>query len=55
MPHLLPDLQRPLAQRFSFLVFASLAIQDSQVVKSSGHGGVILPKSLLTDCQSIIQ
>lgn len=55
MPHLFPDLQRPLAQGFSFLVFAPLAIQHGQVVEGCRHGGVILPKSLLTDCQCVVQ
>lgn len=55
IPHLLPDLQCPLAQRFGFLVLAPLAIQHSQVVEGGGHCGVILPKSLLTDRQGVIQ
>lgn len=55
MPYLLPDLQRPLAQGFGFLVFAPLAVQHGQVVEGGGHGGVILPESLLADCQRVVQ
>lgn len=55
MPHLLSDLQSPLAQRFGFLVFAPLAIQHGQVVEGGGNGGVILAESLLTDRQRVVQ
>ena len=40
--HLLPDLQRPLAQRLGVLVLAPLAVQHGQVVQGGGHGGVVL-------------
>ena len=35
--HLLPDLQRPLAQRLSLLVLAPLAIQDRQIIQCCSH------------------
>lgn len=35
--HLLPDLQRPLAQGLSLLVLAPLAIQDCQVIQCCSH------------------
>lgn len=37
MTYLLPDLQRPLAQRLCLLVFPPLPVQDGQVVEGRGH------------------
>lgn len=53
--YLLPDLQRSLAERFGLLVFAPLPVQNGQVVEGGGHSWVILPQSLLSDGQRVIQ
>lgn len=37
--HLFSDLQCPLAQRLRLLVFASFAIENSQIVECSSHLG----------------
>lgn len=53
--HLLPDLQRPLAQRFGLLVFAPFAVEHCQVVEGGSHCRVVLPQGLLSDSQSVVQ
>lgn len=53
--HLLPDLQCSLAEGFSLLVLAPLAVKHSQVVECCGYSRMILPQSFLSDGQSVIQ
>lgn len=54
-PYLLSDLQSPLAEGLSLLVFASLAVEHGQVVEGRSHSRVVLPQRLLSDGQGIVQ